>query len=1280
MFKKIAEKFKGDRKYFSIVFFILIVLAVSGIVTESVINRNKGNWDSILVEKISRLQGSIKNDFDVKQKRIFEKLNIVRHDLRISLKPENESYKELVKLINNESFDNYSIEVFAPNGKLIAWNQTIAINQDELFPLSFPLGETYFLPNDLLTYLSVIDTVDIQSDIFYIAISTPIEEHLTLNNQYADNVSFAKEISEKYQIEVSTDYTPYNERTKDGRKFSFELLNLKENKVGLITFQKPLLSNSINQIKETSSKIQSLLVVIGLIFVGFGLNTDFRKLNSYLFRFILILIYLVILRALIFVFGFPTNFVSGPLSDPSYFSSPFGWGIIKSPIEFLTTILFVVLIAIQFFRYTREYLYAEHKKKTNYLGVVSALILSVVVFLLIRAISASIKSVIFDSTIRYFKEPNILPDVPALVMNLNILLLSFAVVMAIIGIINLMFRFLNLAVDKINRPLIIVVTLVIVAITSISFYLSKEPLITPFMLAIFIALLILLYYQVIIRNRYSVYNYLYVLLIGSIISISLLNYFNTKLERESLKTTTWEINRADDNLLSFMVEETLRNIQNQNKIVDVFGDRYANYDALAFKLWGKSVMQRESLNSGVRFYNKDRNLLGEYTVGLNPDDEVFKFISQDNQIEVVEIKSDKENSANYFSGIIKLEERGITQGYISAFVSFDIKSIGASDFPDFIESNLAILNRVIDVKKLKIFQFNDDKLTQVYGDIYPSRDQIKQILNSKLDSIYNDAWLKLKFDTENYEAYLLKTSTENSDVFTTVAVEEKAFSWNLFNFFKIFIVHSLFIVIAFVLILVSRLKKINLSFKSKLLFAFLIISIIPVVVLAFYNTKIVSERAKEGIFSELSQRADYVEKHLSSQLEKNKTREIVTASQNVSSELGISFSLYASTDQIFNSQDIYNRIGLFNHKLNPQAYYHLNYLRYQEYVASEKLNNYKYDSYFRFINLNGNDYILSVNDAFNKIRTSLTTTEINVVIFGIYSFAVIIIIVISTFFANQISQPIQRLTEATDAVSKGDLNVKIKHNERGELKDLLDGFNQMTSELKKNQIELAEMEREAAWKEMAKQVAHEIKNPLTPMKLALQQLIISYKDKSKDFDKHFEKISGTVLNQIDNLNQIASEFSRFAKMPSLKIETLDMLPLLNDTANMFIHEKTEIQINALLTKAVVDADLSQLRRMFINLIRNSMQANATKISIKVVDDKINYKVLFSDNGNGIKDSEKEKIFDDNFTTKKQGMGLGLSLAKRFMTSINGEIKLNSSSPQETTFEIIFPIKSRSITK
>lgn len=1273
MFEKLVQKFKGDRKYFSIVFFVLILLAVSGIITNYLIERNKENWDSILVDKISIIQESVKSEFNKKQDKILNNLNIVRKDLRTSLQPENESYKELVKLINDESFDDYSIEVFAPNGKLIAWNQTIAINQDELFPLSFPLGETYFLSGDLVTYLSIIDTAHFQSDVFYLAISTPIEENIKLNNQFARNTSFVSELKNKHQIDLAIDYSPYNEKTRDGRKYSFELANAKGNKIGLVTFQKPMLGYSINQIKETSSKIQSLLVVIALIFVGFGLNTDFKKLKSLILKFILVLFYLVVLRILIFAFGFPTNFLSGPLIDASLFSATFAWGIVKSPIEFLTTASFVALISILFFRYTRKFLYVFAENKIRTAGFIISLILSVLLYLVIRAFNASIKSIVFDSTIRYFKEPNILPDLPSLIMNLNMLLISFSELLIICGLLNLIFRYLNFNLAKIKSERYFFVIAVLVIIQYTAHFISREPLVNPLLLGIIIGLSLLLHYQVVLKKRNSVYDYLFVLLIGSVISISLLNYFNTKLERNSLKTTALEINRADVNLLSFMIDETLRNVKNEDSINDIFGNKYTNYDALAFKLWCKSPMQRESLNSGIRFYNKSRKIVGQYFLGINPDDEIFKILSEDENINVAEIESGK-SGEKYLAGIVKIDERGITQGYIAVFVNFDIRSIGAVNFPDFIESNLSILNRVIDVKNLKIFQFKNDKLDKKYGDIFPSRDQIKQILNASMDSVYNDAWIKLQFDKESYETYVLKSFDADNVIYTAVAIEERAFSWNLFNFFKIFIIHSLFIIIAFILILFSRIGKVSFSFKSKLLIAFLIISIIPVVVLALYNTKIISERVRESIYNELSQRADYVQMHLESQLNKFDNREIGDASFNASKELGISFALYKSTDQIYNSQDIYNRIGLFPTKLNPRAYYYLNYLRYQEFITSQKVYNYHYDSYFRLIHLNDEDYILSVNDAFNKIRTSLSTSEINVVIFGIYSFAVIIIIIISTFFANQISQPIQRLTKATDAVSKGDLNVKIEHNERGELKDLLDGFNQMTSELKKNQFELAEMERETAWKEMAKQVAHEIKNPLTPMKLALQQLVISYKDKSKDFDNLFEKVSSTVLNQIDTLNQIASEFSRFAKMPSLKIETVDMLSVLHDTVNMFIHEKAEIKIETNLEAAVIDADLNQLRRMFINLIRNSIQAKANKIQIdlNILDGK--YEILFKDNGMGIEPAKQDKIFDENFTTKKQGMGLGLSMAKRFINSINGEINLKNSSENGTTFRILFPLK------
>jgi nitrogen fixation/metabolism regulation signal transduction histidine kinase len=237
----------------------------------------------------------------------------------------------------------------------------------------------------------------------------------------------------------------------------------------------------------------------------------------------------------------------------------------------------------------------------------------------------------------------------------------------------------------------------------------------------------------------------------------------------------------------------------------------------------------------------------------------------------------------------------------------------------------------------------------------------------------------------------------------------------------------------------------------------------------------------------------------------------------------------------------------------------------------------------------------------------------------------------------------------------------------------------MTSELQKNQLALAELERENAWKEMAKQVAHEIKNPLTPLKLAVQQLIASYRDKSKNFDSIFEKVSATILNQVENLNLIASEFSRFAKMPTLKLEEVDLLSVIRDSADLFIDENIKINIETELDKVFIEADINQLRRMMINLIRNSIQAGATSITISADCQDDNYIMKVTDNGSGIMEEFRDKIFEANFSTKEKGMGLGLKMAKRFLEGINGTIYLEENSPeikQGITFRITIPALSR----
>lgn len=447
---------------------------------------------------------------------------------------------------------------------------------------------------------------------------------------------------------------------------------------------------------------------------------------------------------------------------------------------------------------------------------------------------------------------------------------------------------------------------------------------------------------------------------------------------------------------------------------------------------------------------------------------------------------------------------------------------------------------------IKIFEYSDGKLLSVKGNVFPSKEQREKLMQTKL-SPDGDGWTSLSFNGEDYITYVLKTNKDHTVRTIVVSIKEMEVAWSLYNFFKIFIVHSIFILILVIFFIFFRVIKLKYSFRTKLLAAFLLISIIPIIALAVYNREVVRERTKSAIFSELSKRSEYLENHIRAQIQKHPDRDFQTAFENAGKELGIVFTIYQNSEIIFSSRSEYYKNQLIPGKLNSDVYYNLNYLSYRETLTKESINNYVYDAYYKKIDFAGQAFILGVNDAFNKITLFYSPVDADVFLFGVYSFAVIIITLLSTLFANQISSPIRQLTRATNAVAQGDLSVQLANKEKGELKELLDGFNSMTNELQKNQYEIAELERENAWKEMAKQVAHEIKNPLTPMKLSVQQIVAAYNDKKSEFNEILSKLSQAILNQIDNLSLIASEFSSFAKMPSLKFEVFDLVSVISDT-------------------------------------------------------------------------------------------------------------------------------------
>jgi len=287
--------------------------------------------------------------------------------------------------------------------------------------------------------------------------------------------------------------------------------------------------------------------------------------------------------------------------------------------------------------------------------------------------------------------------------------------------------------------------------------------------------------------------------------------------------------------------------------------------------------------------------------------------------------------------------------------------------------------------------------------------------------------------------------------------------------------------------------------------------------------------------------------------------------------------------------------------------------------------------------------------------------------------------VLAVFLANQITSPLTFIQENISRTKLGQKNQPIVWHRQDEIGSLIKEYNKMIAALELSATKLARSERESAWREMAKQVAHEIKNPLTPLKLGVQLLEKSWRENDPNFEKKFASFNKSFIEQIDSLATIASEFSNFAKMPDTKLEKLLLMPIINQSLEVF-NSSDNVEIIVLdrtNREATVLGDKDQLLRTFNNLLKNAIEASEGKgrcaIKIKVINDDKNVYVEVEDNGKGIDPNLQDNIFVPNFTTKSSGTGLGLAFVKQAIENAGGSIEFKSAVNLGTTFYLTFPL-------
>ena len=372
---------------------------------------------------------------------------------------------------------------------------------------------------------------------------------------------------------------------------------------------------------------------------------------------------------------------------------------------------------------------------------------------------------------------------------------------------------------------------------------------------------------------------------------------------------------------------------------------------------------------------------------------------------------------------------------------------------------------------------------------------------------------------------------------------------------------------------------------------------------------------------------------------------------------------------------------LTGQKIHPAAYHELAILNTAEFTHEEQIGELRFlSAYVPF--RNDRNVLLAYLNLPYFTRQQALTGEISNLVVAVVNFYVLLItisILIAVFISNQITQPLRMIESKFGKIRFGKRNEKIQYEARDEIGALVRAYNHMVDELADSAEKLARSERESAWREMAKQIAHEIKNPLTPMKLSVQHLQRSAGEEPARQKQNLKRITQTLIEQIDHLSAIATEFSNFAKMPRTNNEELDLKENIVKISKLF-HSTEDIEIQTTFSNrvpAIVLADGEQLSRVFINLVKNAIQAipedRKGKISIRLDTSEINAIVRVTDNGKGIPAELGDRLFQPNFTTKSSGMGMGLAIVKNIIEHAGGTIRYETVTGEGTTFIVELPL-------
>lgn len=969
----------------------------------------------------------------------------------------------------------------------------------------------------------------------------------------------------------------------------------------------------------------------------------------------------IVFRGIVFYFKIPEQLYLSKIFSPFYYANSeilpsFGDLIINVIVLFIISIIVHRKIKVDFTKI----------KKTGAGSLLLQIAILIYVYIIFLSISYLIRSLLIDSTISFD-------------LN-NVFGINFTSLIGFIIIATLLLSFYFLTSNLIielfrDRKFYIIMMIIIVFIFSSIYFLYNNDrflLITISTTTIYIIGLWLLSKKD--NTPRELTRVIFLLVLSALFCTVFLYKYNNLKENEKRKSLALRLSSSNDFIAEYLYKGVEKKILTDKHILQSIADSNADEIKLS------EYITKNYFNGYWEKYKIQITICGSYdSLSVEPGTNSIKcndFFN--NLINSIGKPSDSKNlyilnyetGGNCYISKINISRDSLKQKTI--FIELNSKFIPKGlGYPELLIDKKIFINT--DLTNYSYAKYKNSELVDAYGKYFYNITENKIVTDGYKFYNQNDYnHLFYKIDGSNS----IIISKKNGSFFEIMAV----FSY-LFFFFMFYTIAYIFI---------SRIpfrNKIVLNFKNRLqisMVSVILISFLLIGVVTYFYISKLSENKNNDILTEKTlsilteiqgKLAEYdsfkpeMGNYLSSLL--SKFSNVFFTDINFYDINGNLIS--SSRSQIFSE-------GLISYKMNKDAYNQLAINKKTFLIQKEKIGKLEYYSaYIPFFN-NQNKLVAYLNLPYFAKESELKKelSSFLMAFINIYILLIAITILIALVISGRITRSLNIIRNKIGSVKLGGRNEKIYWGRNDEIGSLINEYNRMIDELALSAELLARSERESAWRDMAKQVAHEIKNPLTPMKLSVQFLQKSWMEDKDKFGLRLEKFTKTLIEQIESLSAIATAFSDFANMPKPIMQKEDLIEIINTSLNLYKnHQKIEFKIEYEPNRSyILMADKKQLIRVFNNLIINAVQSIEDSkdglINIHIISGEKTIIVSIKDNGCGIADSQKPMIFTPKFSTKTNGMGLGLAMVKSIVETHNGKIWFNSEIGKGTTFNIEFP--------